>query len=271
MSNLKLTRCAAALCFTLLLGVAAHGGEKEPLWFDPGEVLNYRLYWGFIPVGASSISAFEVDTGGKKLIAIQYKVKTNRFFDRIYPVDDFIETLIDPDGFVPVTYTKKIKRRQPRCSETVVFLRDEGIANWYSECLATNGSFEIENDTRDIISLLYSLRRTPLAEGQAVSNRVVVTRGITDIIIKVGGRKKMDAGGLEDVECFKVVPAAKLDDLLVEEGEVEAWVSAGSRRIVTLLEIGAFFGSIRAELCGVQGPGDDEWVKASAVCKESEE
>lgn len=57
-------------------------GSATNLWFPVGEVLNYKIHWGIIPIGRSRIETAEVDTGGKKLIAIRYYVKTNRIFDR---------------------------------------------------------------------------------------------------------------------------------------------------------------------------------------------
>ncbi len=235
--------------------------EDTGLWFPVGEVLHYKMKWNFLPIGSSRVETQEVDTGGKKLIAIRYFVKTNKVFNKIYPVDDFIEVLVDPEGFVPVTFTKNIQRRAPRCSETVIFDRKEGEAAWYSKCLNDHGDFKIQNDTRDVISMLYLLRKHEIKENQEITNKVVVTRSVTDMVVKVGKKTRMDAAGRDNVECYEVTPVAKLDDLLVDEGEVKAWVSADSRRIVTRLDIDAAFGTVRAILEKVEGPGNDAWVK----------
>jgi len=235
--------------------------EDAKLWFPVGEELHYKMKWGIISIGSSKVETAEVDTGGKKLIAVRYYVKTNVVFDKIYPVNDFIEVLIDPDGFVPVTYTKQVERRAPRCNETIVFHRAEGRAEWYSMCMNTNSSFAIEENTRDVISLLYYMRQFPMSEDSSISNKVIVTKNITDMVVKVGKKTKMDVAGREEVECFEVTPVTKLDDLLVEEGEVKAWVSADQRRILTRLDIDAAFGTVKTILQEVVGPGEDEWVK----------
>lgn len=249
------------LLILLVMLTAAAGSADDKLWFPIGEVLHYKLKWSFIPIGHSRIETAEVDTGGKKLIAIRYYVKTNAVFDKIYPVNDFMEVLIDPDGFVPVTFTKLIERRTPRCNETVVFNRETGEAQWYSKCLNKHGAFAIDQDTRDIITFLYLTRKENISEGTAMSNRVVITRSITDMVVKVGKKQKMDVAGRDDVEVYEVTPIARLDDILVDEGEVKAWVSADKRRIVTKLKIDAAFGSVKAFLEKVEGPGDDEWVQ----------
>jgi len=252
-------------------GVCGAAETSAKLWFHVGETLHYKMKWGFIPIGSSRIETSELDTGGKKLIVVRYYVQTNRVFDKIYPVKDFMETLIDPDGFVPVTFTKHIERRTPQCFETIVFDRKQGVASWFSQCLNKKGSFDIEPDTRDIISLLYLMRRNRIEEGMSITNKVVVTREITDIVVNVGKKKKMDVAGIDDVFCFKVVPVAKLDDLLVEDGAVEAWVSDDERMIVTKMVIDAPFGKIRTRLCSVTGPGDDRWVKTGEGCGDEEE
>lgn len=266
----SLMRCLLTALFLLVCSVAfASENEGSALWFPVGETLHYKMRWGIIPIGSSRVETSQVDAGGKKLILIRYYVKTNRVFDKIYPVNDFMETLVDPEGFVPVTARKKVQRRTPQCDELVVFNREKGSAEWYSKCMGKNGSFDIEADTRDIMSLLYYMRKTPLSTGMIISNKVVVTHSITDMKVHIGEKKTMDIAGIDDVECFKAVPVAKLDDLLVEEGEVEAWVSSDERRIITRLNIAATFGKIRIRLCGVSGPGKDRWTQSDSDCADS--
>jgi hypothetical protein len=248
-----------AACF-IAAAAQVRPAAAEWLWFPVGEELHYRLKWGIFSIGSSRVETAEVETGGRKLIAVRYYVKTNVVFDKIYPVNDFIEVLIDPDGFVPVTFTRKSERRGPVCNETIVFDRAERKAEWSSMCMNTNMTIAIEKDTRDIISLLYYMRQFPLSEDTSITNQVIVTKSITEMVVKVGRKTKMDAAERDNVECFEITPVAKLDDLLVEEGEVKAWVSADERRILTRLEIGAGFGTVKTLLEKVVG-GEDEWVK----------
>lgn len=251
------------IVLTMLICSASYGadGSATNLWFPVGEILHYKMKWGIIPIGSSMVEAVETDGDDGNMLAIRYYVKTNKVFDKIYPVNDFMEALIDMDTFLPVTFSKRIERRKPLCNETLVFDRKEKEAYWYSECLGKHGSFEIEDDTCDIMTLLYLMRKNELAEGQSITNRVVISRDVTDMVVKVGKKAKIDAGGLKDVECLKVVPLARLDDLLVEEGEVEGWVSDDQRRILTRLNIKATFGTVRIYLDKVEGPGDDRWTK----------
>ena len=252
------------IVLVLLLCGVVHGadGSSTNLWFPVGETLHYKMKWGIIPIGRSRVEAVVTNTGSKAMLSIRYYVKTNRMFDKIYPVNDFMESLVDLDTFVPLTFTKRIQRRKPRCDETVVFDRKEKQAHWYSQCLAKHGSFDIDDNTRDIMTLLYLMRKNDLVESQAITNQVVIGRDATDMVIRIGKKEKLDVAGRDDVECFKVVPVAKLDDILVEEGEVKAWVSADARRILTRLHIKAAFGTVKVYLDKVEGPGpDDGWVK----------
>jgi hypothetical protein len=259
-------RVLIALLCLLSASAIAEESSGTNLWFSVGEILHYKMKWGFFTIGRSRVETEEIDTGGKKLIAIRYYVKTNNIFKKIYPVDDFIETLVDPDGFVPVTYTKKINRGSPQCDEVVVFDRANGVANWYSECKVENGSFDIDDETRDLVSWLYLLRKNPLETGQVISNQVVASHSLTPISLKIGEKEKLDVAGIDDVECFAIIPVAKLDDLLVEEGEVKVWISNDSRRIVTRMYIDAAFGTVKIKLCSVEGPGDDRWSKSDQDC-----
>ena len=54
-----------------------------------GETLDYRIYWGVIPVGSSRVTTEWIEEDGRTLIAIRFRTKSNDVLSKIYPVDDF--------------------------------------------------------------------------------------------------------------------------------------------------------------------------------------
>ena len=70
-------------------------------WFPVGEKLSYRLYWGIIPVGHCEMTTAWVTHGGKEMLAIRAIAKTTSVVSKIYPVDDFVESIINPETFLP--------------------------------------------------------------------------------------------------------------------------------------------------------------------------
>ena len=129
------------------------------LWFPVGEEITYTIYWGRIPVGRSVASSAWVEgDDGERLLAIRFRTKTNKVLSTIYPVDDFIETQVDPKTFLPVQFTKKLSEGRYHCHEITRFDHDAGTAHYYDELDKRSKEYEIDPETRDLISFMYAMR-----------------------------------------------------------------------------------------------------------------
>ena len=94
------------LCFWFTSHVV---GATNDLWFPVGEKLVYRLYWGIIPVGTCEMCTQWIEVEGKTLLSIKATAKTTYVVSKIYPVDDYIETRVNPATFLPVEYVQKLR------------------------------------------------------------------------------------------------------------------------------------------------------------------
>jgi hypothetical protein len=260
----RLLAAAAALVLLAAGAPAAARGapdEPPPLWFPVGEELVFRIYWGFVPVGASRIKTGWVERDGKRLLRIRYRARTNRLFNRIYPVDDVAETLVDPGPFLPQRFVFRMKRRGRATDDTVQFDHEAGRAVLRSRHTGTNRTFAITRNMRDIITFLYMLRADELQPGTRSRHRFVDSNGVVDMELNMRGYERVSLPLFGKVESLRVEPRANFAGVLIEEGKVTAWCSHDARRLLTRMTVDGPLANVNIVLCQVHGPGDDAWAR----------
>jgi hypothetical protein len=260
---LRWTVLAAVAGFLAVRPAASPAGDSGlPLapWFKSGEELIYRIYWGILRVGASRIRAEWVEFKGRRLIAIRYLARTNALFDAIYPVDDFAETLLDPETFLPVRYRCVTRRWRKVYDETILFDYAAGTARAESKSDRFARDWPIAPPLRDVISFLYLLRTHPLGPSEERHSRFLGGAGPTDVRLAARGEAHVDLPLYGKTACVRIEPSANFAGFLIEGGRVMAWVSTDARRLCTRLEIRGTIADVNIVLCEVSGPGDDPWI-----------
>lgn len=253
---------------TVLLICALHlpalAGESatNSLWFPVGEKLTYKLKWGFITVGRGEVSSEWIEYDGKRMIALRAKARTSAIVARVYPVDDDIESIVDPKTFLPVKYTQRLREGKHVRNESTIFDHDAKLATWTSKLDMSSKVIPIEKGTRDVLSLLYFMRRTGIKPGEAKSFRVLVDDKIFDLKLKgieydhVRVRKK------GKLRCMRIQPDAKFGGIFSRKGEVRMWFTDDKRRICTAVRGKVPMVSLKAQLLSVDGPESETWPDA---------
>lgn len=260
-----LRRLLLVLCLTALsLGVARAAEEETPAgpdWFPVGEELIYDIHWGVINVGQTHVITDWVDHQGRRVIRIRYLTKTNGIVKKLYPVDDLIESLIDPETFLPIRFTKRLNEGRYHCDETTDFNYRKLKAGWESKTNGRKKAFPIEKDTRDIVTFMYHLRSQKLEPGEQLNFRVMADERLYDLKIVVGDRMVMKFPQFGAVPSLRLDPEAAFQGLFVRSGKVVAWVSDDDRRLCTRLMVTVPVANVRLSLKEVRGPGSEEWAR----------
>lgn len=230
-----------------------------PSW-PVGERITYKLYWGLIPVGSARIWTEWAEQDGNRLLAIRIRTLSNRVIEKIYPVDDTIESLIDPGTFLPVRFTKNTSEGTRRHHEVTTFDRTNRVARWESLITHTQKLFAIQADTRDIPSLMYYLRSHAFTEEQREHFQVMADEKIYDLWVNVQKRETVSLPSYGDVDCLKMEPEAAFNGLFVRKGRIWVWVSTDPRCLAARIEASIPVANVRAVLQSVEGPGNDRWV-----------
>lgn len=259
-SSATLTASALLLLGSGLTLNASESAVTADFPFPIGEELEYRIYWGPLPVGDSVVTSAWVQEDGRQLLKIAYRTKSNKVIATIYPVDDVIEAVIDPATLRPVRFTKNLKEGRHRVHETTFFDYDRMKAKWVSYTKEKEKEYDIQEDTRDLVSFMYYMRSYAFTPGEEMQFKVMADEKIYELFIKAHNVERIKTGRHGRVESIKLEPKAKFDGLFVRKGRMTVWVSTDARRVCTRMAAEVPVASVRVVLHEVRGPGDDSWV-----------
>jgi hypothetical protein len=245
--------CSAVLLFG--------GAAAADLPFPVGEQLTFSASWNGIPV-AEIRAVTEVDTyKGREVLAIRMSTRTYAFFNPVFKVDDFHESLVDPATFRPIQFTKNLKEGHYRCHEVTTFDFEAMQAHYEHQTSGRKKSYDIDDNTRDILSFMYFMRSEPLRENSAPEYRVMADEKLYDLTLKTKTETRIALPNYErKVASLEMVPEAMFDGLFVSKGKATVWVSRDARRLLTFAKIKVPFGRARILLKSVRGPGNDFWI-----------
>lgn len=213
--------------------------------FPVGERATYKVMWGPLACGTSTIRCDEAELDGKKMIRIRIRAKSNWLVSTIYPVDDTIDCYIDPETKLSVRLEKHTSEGGHIDKDVLVFDRTNQVAKWVSESDNITTNYPVEAGTCDAVSFLYAFRQHDLTENETRSFNLAVDsalHGIT-IIAKDTDMKKVGEGN--KVKCRKYVVVPKRDDLFVRKIPKEIWITEDDRKIMARMDVRVPVGKAR--------------------------
>ncbi|MBN1556622.1 MAG: DUF3108 domain-containing protein [Lentisphaerae bacterium] len=241
-------------------GVPA-GTETNAFWFPVGERLRYRLYWGFIPVGTAELESAWTEFEGRPHLALRAWARTTAILSAIFPVDDRVESIVDPETFLPVQYEQILNEGRHHRHDLFTFDHAGRKAYWRSLLKERSRIVDIGPDTRDVLTLLYAMRAEGLSVGEQRMFRVVVDEKLYDLFVEGLEYEILEAAGAGDVRCLKVEPQAQFGGIFVRKGRVQAWFTDNARRICVRMTGRVPVASVKAVLTEVGGPGASAWAE----------
>ncbi len=205
--------------------------------FPMGEHLNYRLYWGIVPVGTGEAVTDWVEEDGVRYLAIRIRAKSNNVVHRIYPVDIFIETLLDAETLMPFRFTRISREGRRRSNEVTVFDYEKGVARQHNRKRDQHIEFEIEPETRDLVSFMYFIRGETFPVGTQSLHRVMADEKTYDLLIRSIREERVEAQGKKRMRALRLQPDAKFEGLFVHKGQMQVWVTPETPMLILRAEV----------------------------------
>jgi len=245
---------------------AAENNERPELWFPVGEKLTYQIYWGIFPVAESRVTTEWIEEEKEEekriLLAIKVTTKSYALLDAIYPVDDFIESVVDPETFLPLRFVRRLSEGRYRLNEVTTFNHKEHIAHWKHLIKNDARDFAIEDDTRDLLSFMFFMRSRKLEPNLTYQYRLMADEKLYDLYINTKNYVQLNISRFGFVKCLYIEPDAKFQGFFVRVGRLQVWNSDDKRCLcVKAVAKAPVIGTIKLLLYKVEGPGNDFWVK----------
>lgn len=246
---------------TTVLGLPWDAPTPE-YWFPVGEEVDYEVFWGVFMVGEATAKAEWIDREGRRFLALTLRAKSNGLVEKLYPVDQYMETIIDPATFLPVSFEKNSQAGKRHAHELTTFDHAAKKGHWKSFLKNKQTEFAIEADTRDLMGLMYWIRQDPIRDGETRQYRVMTDEKMYELIVEAGRKDTVALEKFGKIPCIKMEPKGKFDGLFVRKGRMWLWVSDDPRYTICRVVASVPVASIKIMLKNVRGPGDDFWTQA---------
>ena len=230
----------------------------KAIGFPVGETLSYKLYWGKIPVGTARIWSEWIEEGGRRLIALRMTAQTGPIVHALYPVDDAIESIVDPATLLPIRYSQRLRegRKHRQRDVDVVFSYDKRKAFWHNVSKDVSSDLDIGPDTRDILSFIYFMRAQAFDAGRRETFRVIVDEKIYALTLVGLEYQEISTPAVGDIKTLKLEPIASFGEIFTRKGRVWCWFSTDERRLCVRMQGEVPVASLHAVLVSVSDSGE---------------
>lgn len=230
-----------------------------PLWFPVGEAIDYEVFWGVFMVGEATAQADWVNREGRRLLSLCMRARSNGLVEKIYPVTEFMETILDPVTFLPLSFEKDSREGKRHSHELTTFDHAAKKGQWQSLSKNKRKDFAIEADTRDLMGLMYWIRKDPIRAGETRRYRVMTDEKLYELTVEAGRRDLVALKNYGKVACIKLEPKGMFRGMFTHTGRMWLWVSADPRCAICRVAASVPVASIKIMLKRVRGPGNDFW------------
>ncbi len=246
------------LAFLSLCGfhVADSYRQVENESFGPGEVLEYRVHYGFINAGEGVVKVsnqlhkinnrpcYEVTATGKSVGA----------FDWVIKIRDTWRSYIDTSALVPHRFQTDIQEGKYRKTETVHF-NHEGHTIRSEEKNNDTKEFQMPANVQDIISGYCYMRVidfNALHIGEVVPIPAFFDDHFYDFKVRYRGKEDVKTK-YGTVRCIKITPVMPKNEMFDGESSIRVWITDDKNRIPVKVEADMFVGAIEMELKNFRG------------------
>ncbi|WP_245584855.1 DUF3108 domain-containing protein [Pedobacter glucosidilyticus] len=220
--------------------------------FNSGEVLKYKLKYGFITAAEASLRVLDTDVKFENQPTYHLLVqgKTSGTFDIFYKVRNRYDSYINKKDFAPYLYTENIQEENYRRTEKARFYQDE------RKIVANKGTFKSPvAQTFDLVSAYYFARNLDLSgikAGDKLTLRYFLSDEITPLTIEYLG-KEVVRTSKGKLRCLKFRPSISPGRIFKKDSQLFLWITDDANRIPVKAEAEVLVGSITMELSDARG------------------
>lgn len=217
---------------------------------------EFKLNVQFLGITAGYITMKvmpNVEIGGREAYHFYAKLTSAKFYQFIYSLDDFIDSYVDVETFLPVKYTLVQRESAQKVDDLQIFdSAKRKTYVWYKRIKKDrNKDLEfsefIPYYIQDSFSALHFGRGLLKGVGK-VGEFPVVTRGKLWIL-------KMEVLAIEEIEvndtvyqAYKVKAETRFPGVLKKKGDILFWFSADDKKLFLKFEAKVKIGSISGEM-----------------------
>lgn len=221
----------------------------NPGKFGLGEAYDYKIKYGFIPIGVAQVKMNEnlVQENNKSCYKVNVVGRTTGITD-IFKVRNTYRSYIDTKTMLPQRFELNAREGSYKRDQLFYFHHNEKKVERLEKAEKTE--FNIPSNALDVISGYYYLRTINyenLSPGQYVSAPLFFDDKVYQMKIKYVGRDVVNTR-FGKIKVVKLHPILPKNDLFEGEEAIRVWVSDDANRVPIRLEVDFAIAAVNMEL-----------------------
>jgi hypothetical protein len=214
--------------------------------FKRGEILKYRVHYGWIDAGEAIIQVTDENKqiDGRSTFHVIGLGYSKGSFDWFFKVRDKYESYIDEEAILPWKFIRTVNEGGYTINQDYKF-------NQYKNTVDANGTnFNTPDNVQDMISSFYYARNLDFSQakkGDIFTITSFVDKETFDLKIKFVGREtiKTDLG---KIKCIKFHPVVQKGRIFKSEDDLNVWISDDNNHIPIKADAKILVGAISMDL-----------------------
>lgn len=224
---------------------------KDPV-FQVGEVLKYKLKYGFITAAEGTLKVLDSDLKfeGKPTYRLSVDGETSGTFDIFYKIRDHYDSYIDRTDLKPYFFQENIREGSYRRQDKARFSQDQ------KKVVATKGTFNTPTQqTFDLVSSYYFARSLDISKmktGDMVKLNYFLSDEINQLEIQYLGKEVVKTK-LGKINCLKFSPSIKPGRIFRKDSRLYLWITDDGNRVPVKAQVEILVGSVVMEIKSADG------------------
>lgn len=225
--------------------------KKEPV-FQAGEVLEYKLRYGFITAAEATIKVLNSDLkfDNKPTWNLVVDAKTSGTFDVFYKIRDHYDSYIDKTDLTPYFYQENVREASYKRQDKARFYQDT------KKVVSNKGTFTTPTDqTFDLVSAYYFSRSLDISKmviGDQFRLNYFLGKEIHQLQIKYVG-KEIVKSKLGNIRCLKFSPSIEPGRIFRKDSSLYLWITDDGNRVPVKAQVEIIVGAVTMEIKSAKG------------------
>ena len=218
---------------------------------NAGEVLNYRVHYGFLTAGSATLATTKTSYKGQPAFYVKGTGKTSGAAKAFFKVEDVYESYIN-ENKEPLFYVRNVSEGSYTQNLQSTFNPNNNtlvlVDKKHTDRPAK--TVKVPNDIQDILSCFYYLRSQPsenLRVGSTLKMNVWIDDEVFPFQLKVVGTENISTK-FGKINCLKIVPSVISGRVFKAKEGVTLWVSNDQNKVPILIKAELAVGSLKASI-----------------------
>lgn len=241
--------------FPFLFGFSAYAQElplKKEAVFQAGEVLEYKLKYGFITAAEATIKVLNTDMkfDGNSTYRLSVDAHTTGTFDVFYKIRDRYDSYIDKGTLTPYFYQENVREGGYRREDKARFTQS------IRKIVSNRGTFTgPTHQTFDLVSAYYFARSLDISKmklGDEFALNYFLGDEISQLKIAYIGKEVIKTK-LGNIRCLKFSPSIQPGRIFRKDSRLYLWITDDGNRVPVKAQVEILVGAVTMEIKSARG------------------